>query len=67
MNVIFQSVRNYLEERAKEHSESRQSQSDFMLGSCEMLLASVLYDISKSNKPLFDQWMKYLTGEKKYG
>jgi hypothetical protein len=66
MNVIFQSVRNYLEERTKDHSESQQSQSDFMLGTCEMLLASVLYDISKSNKPLFDQWMKYLTEEKKY-
>jgi len=67
MNVIFQSVRNHLEERAKEHSESQQSQRDFMLGSCEMLLASVLYDISKCDKPLFDQWMKYLTGETKYG
>jgi len=67
MNVIFQSVRNHLEERAKAHSESEQSQRDFMLGSCEMLLASVLFDVSKSNKNLFDQWMKYLTGETKYG
>lgn len=67
MNVIFQSVRNHLEERAKAHSESEQSQRDFMLGSCEMLLASVLYDVSKCDKPLFDQWMKYLTGETKYG
>jgi len=66
MNLIFQSVRNYLEERAKDHSESQQSQSDFMLGSCEMLLASVLYDISKSNRPLFDQWMKYLSEGRKY-
>jgi hypothetical protein len=67
MEVIFQSVRKYLEERGKAHSESQQSQRDFMLGSCEMLLASVLYDVSKCDKPLFDQWMKYLTGEKKYG
>jgi len=67
MNVIFEAVRNHLEEKAKKHSESEQSQRDFMLGSCEMLLASVLYDVSKCDKPLFDQWMKYLTGEKKYG
>jgi len=67
MNVIFEAVRNHLEERSKKHSESEQSQRDFMLGSCEMLLASVLYDVSKCDKPLFDQWMKYLTGETKYG
>jgi hypothetical protein len=66
MNVIFQSVRNYLEERAKSHSESEQSQRDFMLGSCEMLLASVLYDVSKCDKPLFDQWMKYLSEGRRY-
>jgi len=67
MNEIFEAVRNHLEEKSKKHSESQQSQRDFMLGSCEMLLASVLYDVSKCDKPLFDQWMKYLTGEKKYG
>jgi hypothetical protein len=66
MNVIFQSVRKYLEERAKSHSESEQSQRDFMLGSCEMLLASVLFDVSKSNKNLFDQWMGYLTNGQKF-
>jgi len=67
MEIIFQAVCNHLKDRAKNHSESQQSQRDFMLGSCEMLLASVLFDVSKINKPLFDEWMKYLTEEKKYG
>lgn len=66
MKVIFDSVREHLEERAKEHTENKQEQRNFMLGSCEMLLSCVLYDISKSDKALFDQWMKYLTGDQKY-
>ena len=67
MKTIFDTVRGHLEERAKDHSENEQSQRDWMLGSCEMLLSCVLYDVSKCDKPLFDQWMNYLTGETKYG
>ena len=67
MQPILKVVQQYLESQAKGHEPDVRDQHTFMLGSCEVLFSRLLHDVSRTDKPLFDQWMKYLTGEKKYG
>jgi hypothetical protein len=66
MQPILKVVQQHLESGAKEHEKDVRDQNTFMLGSCEVLLACLLHDVSRTDKPLYDQWMRYLSGGSKY-
>ena len=63
MQPILEVVQKHLEGRAKQHEENVRDQHTYMLGSCEVLLACLLHDVSRTDKPLYDQWMRYLAGD----
>jgi hypothetical protein len=65
MQPILKVVQQYLEEQVKDKKHIP-DQHAFMLGSCEVLLSCLLHDVSRTNKLLYDQWMRYLEGGNKH-
>jgi hypothetical protein len=62
MTPILKVVQQHLESAAEQHEDNVRDQHTYMLGTCEVLLSGLLHDVSRTDKPLFDQWMRYLSG-----